>query len=77
MFVMKSVTASGAAASTGARTAKTPTKKRGNPSASDSKHGPGGDEEMLRDHIEELMNSQAGIEEKLQVSARSGTKRFP
>ena len=63
--------ASGAAAATGTETAKTPTKKRGNPSASDRMHGPGGKdgghEEILRDQIEELMNSQAGLEETLQV----------
>ena len=66
--------ASGAAPATGTGTAKTPTKKRGKPSAIDHKQGPGdkngGDEEILRDQIEELMNSQAGLEETLQVGIK-------
>lgn len=68
--------ASGVAAATGTGDTNTPTKKRGNPLATVRKHGQGGgeggDEEILKDQIEELMNSVAGLEEKLQVEMERG-----
>jgi chromosome segregation ATPase len=68
--------ASGAAAATGTGDTNTPTKNRGNPLATVRKHDRGGgkrgDEEILRDQIEELMNSVARLEEKLQFEMERG-----